>query len=260
MGNLGQDKQVGSLRTLLSLWLLVSAIECAKKRVRVMIFSTSAQQLASVTIATDDMTFAFSNNDDIEFHIEALNALRDVSRNLIDKYGNQVHSLNKDILNLMISRIPGERTEIPTVLLYPGEPVTFGKKNVLNCFVSELFPPVAHVSFQKNSQPLPGQVNSSQFTFDSSWMFQILKYVQIEPAVGDIYSCVVEVENKEQYRAYWESTSDDRQDPVQIGICVIGFVIGTVGIVFGLWLIFYKRENTSQREHSLQMENSGQYL
>ncbi|XP_041037342.1 H-2 class II histocompatibility antigen, A-U alpha chain-like isoform X1 [Carcharodon carcharias] len=245
MGYPRQKNKAGFLCALLLAWLLGSAIECAEQRVRGMIFSVSDSRTSIVTSTTDDMTLAYHNSTESNsvFLIEALNALHAESNNLIQKYQSYL-TLNEILLNEMANRIPEEQNDDPIVLLYPGEPFTLGGKNTLNCFVSHLFPPVAHVSFLKSDQPLSGQVRSSQFTFDNSWMFQILKYVQIEPAVGDKYSCVVELVTKEQFRAYWEATaSDNHKNPVQIAICTVGFVIGALGMMTGLCLIFYKQGN-----------------
>ncbi|XP_078391009.1 H-2 class II histocompatibility antigen, A-U alpha chain-like isoform X2 [Cetorhinus maximus] len=239
-----QNNKAGFLCALLLAWLLGSAIEC-EQRVRVMVFSVSDGWTSFVTSTTDDMTFAYYNRTDnnFVFLIEALNAFHAESNNLIQKYQSYL-TMNEIVLSEMANRIPEKQNDNPTVLLYPGEPFTLEGKNTLNCFVSHLFPPVAHVSFLKNDQPLSGQVRSSQFTFDNSWMFQILKYVQIEPGVGDKYSCVVELDTKEQFRAYWEATtSDNHKNPVQIAICAVGFVIGALGMMTGLCLIFYERGN-----------------
>ncbi|XP_067832283.1 RLA class II histocompatibility antigen, DP alpha-1 chain-like [Heptranchias perlo] len=246
MGCQGRNTPGRFLCMLLSAWLVGVGIECAEQKVHATIFATSNDQTSIIVFATDDMTFAVYNDTfpKFKFLIKELDAFHTESNALIQKYRNDLRALNTDVLNEMADRIPKDQIDIPTVYLYLDKPITLHERNVLNCFVYELFPPAVHVSFLKNGQPLSGQVNSSEFTFDDTWKFRILKYVEIEPAAGDKYSCVVDTGANEPIIAAWEPEEAYKPyQSVQTAICAVGIVIGVLGLTTGLLLLFYKRGN-----------------
>ncbi|XP_072405366.1 RLA class II histocompatibility antigen, DP alpha-1 chain-like isoform X2 [Chiloscyllium punctatum] len=210
-----------------------------------MFTTVSANEKTTVIVGTEDQLLAY-NNETILLLLFPTNASENtwpISAEVTQVYEEFIVNVNGIILNLMAIRLPGTPIDIPTVRLYPDESGVTGRRVILNCLVSDLFPPAAEVSFWKNGQPLEPVDQTALFTFDSSWRYTVLYHAQIEPTVGDRYSCLVELENKQQMQEYWALDESNSLDWVQVTICAVGFTIGILGVIAGLWLIVYKRLN-----------------
>ncbi|XP_060678443.1 H-2 class II histocompatibility antigen, E-U alpha chain-like [Hemiscyllium ocellatum] len=225
------------------LWLTAGERVAGEGRVRIMFTTVSANKKTTVIIGTEDQILAYNNDTSLLplFPTNASEKTWPVSAEVRQAYDEFNINVNSVILDLMAVRLPGTRIDIPTVRLYPEESGVSGRRVILNCLVSDLFPPAAEISFRKNGQPLEMMDKPALFTFDSSWGYTVLYHIETEPTVTDRYSCVVQLGNKQQIQEYWALDERTSLDWVQVTICALGFTIGLLGLSTGLGLIVYKR-------------------
>ncbi|XP_038638468.1 beta-2-microglobulin-like [Scyliorhinus canicula] len=139
------------------------------------------------------------------------------------------------------------RIQEQKIFLYPEREVAYGEINILTCLVNGAFPPTINVTLQVNGEPLDAGVNSSRLSFGDDWRFRVLRYAQIRPAAGDLYSCeVLHTISNEVKVVYWEPEvaepwEESTLDSGQLGTLAAGLIVGFLGTAAGYCLFFWPK-------------------
>nr|BBO93651.1 major histocompatibility complex, class II alpha chain, WA_02 precusor [Ambystoma tigrinum] len=127
----------------------------------------------------------------------------------------------------------------PEVQFYIEAPVVLGQENRLLCFLKGFFPPEARVSFLKNGQPFPGQMQSSELIFGRNWTFQVLKYILVKPQDEDTYSCIVEHGYLQSRQNLTWGRPVSLENKTHVTVLIVGLTVGFLGFVVGLILCIH---------------------
>ncbi|XP_054833588.1 HLA class II histocompatibility antigen, DM alpha chain [Eublepharis macularius] len=141
-----------------------------------------------------------------------------------------------------------EAKGIPQVSIFTRHPLQLGKPNTLICSVTNLFPPSANISWERNGKSVTGEASTTQaypvhaLEFD----FELYSYLEVTPQEGDVYSCsVTAARDTHSSLAYWVP-----KDPVASSFLEnlaggVAIAVGAVLAVLGTFLIVKSRTTSS---------------
>ncbi|XP_051008488.1 HLA class II histocompatibility antigen, DO alpha chain [Acomys russatus] len=137
----------------------------------------------------------------------------------------------------------------PKVTVLPKSRVELGKPNVLICIVDDFFPPVIHVTWLRNSQPITKGVAQTSFYTQPNHRFRKFHYLTFVPSAEDVYDCRVEHWGLDgPLLQHWEpQVLTPPPDTVETLVCGLGLALGLMGFLLGTVLIITRRRLPSAR-------------
>ncbi|XP_072406520.1 H-2 class II histocompatibility antigen, A-U alpha chain-like [Chiloscyllium punctatum] len=151
-----------------------------------------------------------------------------------------------------LSRGSPEPKFAPQIAMYPEEPVVWGQPNTLICLADGFFPPHITMTWKRNSEPVTGGVNITEFYIKQDYSYQRFTYLNFIPNAGDMYSCHVEHEGlQEPATVFWEPEVPEEQSGPGTVICVLGIILGIISAVVGVILLIKERQRLQAQQHGI---------
>nr|XP_006001004.1 PREDICTED: beta-2-microglobulin-like [Latimeria chalumnae] len=137
--------------------------------------------------------------------------------------------------------VTGVEEVMPDIYLYMENPITFGKKNRLNCYAMNFFPPNLRAVLLENENPLlVKKVAIWDLTFNLGGNLQLLLSVEVVPKLRDSYSCTMEHLKLRQNRTIVLDAQEPYKpaaDHSETAALAIGIIVGIIGMLVGIVLI-----------------------
>lgn len=103
---------------------------------------------------------------------------------------------------------------VPQVKVFTKEPLQLGKRNTLVCSVSNLFPPSATITWERDGMEVTQWVSTTQIYPVGELEFQLFSYLEMVPQEGDVYSCMVRAPREVSGgMAYWGESRSPASRP-----------------------------------------------
>ncbi|XP_043939252.1 class II histocompatibility antigen, M alpha chain-like [Protopterus annectens] len=152
------------------------------------------------------------------------------------EYNTSMHhdsSFCKLVLNSLSSLfIPKVKVD-PVSQVYTRNPLEYGKRNTLICFVDRYFPPVISVSWYLNNIQITDGVTFTDSYPTEDFGFQMFSYLDFIPKHGDRYTCHVKHVSDYPFIEFWVPEQKPTSDPVMTGLCAAAFAFGITGFIAG---------------------------
>ncbi|XP_007483700.2 deleted in malignant brain tumors 1 protein-like [Monodelphis domestica] len=123
----------------------------------------------------------------------------------------------------------------PEVTIFPKEPVEAEEPNLLICHIDKFSPPVINVTWLRNGQSVTTGIDETVFLPRDDYSFHKFHYLTFFPSNDDVYDCVVEHWGLEKpLFKHWEPEMlTPPSEIMETIVCVLGLVMGLVGIIGG---------------------------
>ncbi|XP_006860398.1 PREDICTED: HLA class II histocompatibility antigen, DR alpha chain-like [Chrysochloris asiatica] len=145
-----------------------------------------------------------------------------------------VDKANLDIMIKRSNHTPIEN-EPPEVTVLLRNAVEDGEPNILICFVDKFTPPVLNVQWLKNGKPVTTGVSETVFLPRNDHLFRKFYYLPFLPSTEDYYDCQVDHLGLDKpVLKHWEyEMNSPLPETTENLICILGLIVGLVGIVVG---------------------------
>ncbi|XP_004711786.2 mamu class II histocompatibility antigen, DR alpha chain-like [Echinops telfairi] len=192
--------------------------------------------------------FMFDFDGDEIFHVdmgkkETVWRLKEFERFASFEAQGALANIAVDKANLDIMKKRSNNTPIvnvpPEVTVLLHDVVEAEQPNVLICFVDKFTPPVLKVTWLKNGAPVTTGVSETVFLPRDDHLFRKFFYLPFLPSAEDYYDCQVEHWGLDTpILKHWEFEAPTPfPETTENVVCILGLVVGLVGIIVGSLLI-----------------------
>ncbi|XP_043939261.1 class II histocompatibility antigen, M alpha chain-like isoform X3 [Protopterus annectens] len=138
----------------------------------------------------------------------------------------------------------------PVSRVYTRNPLEYGKRNTLICFVDRYFPPVISVSWYRNNTQITDGITFTDSYPTADYGYQMFSYLDFVPNYGDKYTCHIKHVSDYPFVEFWVPDQKPTSDHVITALCAVAFAIGISGIIAGI--VFFIL-GMVKRKHILQV-------
>uniref|UniRef100_A0A670HQY2 Ig-like domain-containing protein n=1 Tax=Podarcis muralis TaxID=64176 RepID=A0A670HQY2_PODMU len=142
-----------------------------------------------------------------------------------------------------------EAKGIAQVKVFPLQPLQLGQPNTLVCSVTNLFPPVAEVTWTYQGQPVTQGVSTPPAIPVEDLEFELFSYLEVTPQEGDIYSCNVKSPRDTfSIQTFWVPQNPVPSELLENILCGLAFGVGVLFAIAGVVLVAVscKRDSTGR--------------
>ncbi|KFQ24326.1 Class II histocompatibility antigen, M alpha chain, partial [Mesitornis unicolor] len=138
-------------------------------------------------------------------------------------------------ISAMATGLLPEAKGVPLADVFPMQPAVLGEATTLVCVVENVFPPAVDISWQLDGVPVTRGVTHTHYTPTPDLAFVRFSYLQVTPAAGDVYACVITHEgDNSSVVAYWVPQNPVLSEELETALCgaamVLGILLGLLGV------------------------------